>query len=171
MLHLCAFLKKWYKNPTWSFSCCLSLILPFLSLSGDIDGLVGENMMNNQGDTGDIEMPSIGAAVQDSGATDITLDNSEQPATQLQIGEKGKHTATILSQFNEAFDISVEENKQENGSKKEIESMQPVTWPNCGEKQSIVPFYSQYRSSKCHRETQTTLMALNWSIEDVKAKG
>ena len=118
-------------------------------------------MMNKQVDTGDIEMPSIGAAVQDSGATDITLDNSEQPATQLQIGEKGKHTATILSQFNEAFDISVEENKQENGSKKEIESMQPVTWPNCGEKQSIVPFYSQYRSSKCHRETQTTLMALN----------
>ena len=161
MLHLCAFLKKWYKNPRWSFSCCLSLILPFLSLSGDIDGLVGENMMNNQGDTGDIEMPSIGAAVQDSGATDITLDNSEQPATQLQTGEKGKHTATILSQTNEAFEISVEENKQENGSKKEIESMQPVTWPNCGEKQSIVPFYSQYRSSKCHRETQTTLMALN----------
>ena len=118
-------------------------------------------MMNKQVDTGDIEMPSIAAAVQESGATDITLDNSEQPAAQLQTGEKGKHTATILSQTNEAFENSVEENKQENGSKKEIESMQPVTWPNCGEKQSIVPFYSQYRSSKCHRETQTTLMALN----------
>ena len=59
MLHLCAFLKKWYKNPRWSFSCCLSLILPFLSLSGDIDRLVGENMMNKQVDTGDIEMPSV----------------------------------------------------------------------------------------------------------------
>lgn len=162
MLHLCAFLKKWYKNPTWSFSGCLSLILPFLSLSGDIDRLVGENMMNKQVDTEDIEMPSIAAAVQESGATDITFDNSEQPATQLQTGEKGKHTATILSQTNEAFEISVEENKQENGSKKEIENMQPVTWPNCGRKQSIVvPFYSQYRSSKCHRETQTTLMVLN----------
>lgn len=162
MLHLCAFLKKWYKNPRWSFSCCLSLILPFLSLSGDIDGLMRENLMNKQVDSGGIEMTSIAACVQDSGATDITLDNSEQPATQLQTGEKGKHTATILSQTNEAFDVSVEENKQENGSKKEIESVQPVTSPNCGKKQSIVvPFYSQYRSSKCHRETQTTLMALN----------
>ena len=119
-------------------------------------------MMNNQVDTGDIEMPSIAAAVQDSGATDITLDNSEQPATQLQIVEKGKRTATILSQTNEAFDIRVEENKQANGSTKGLESMQPVTWPNCGKEQSIVvPFYSQYRSSKCHRETQTTLMVLN----------
>lgn len=60
-------------------------------------------MMNKQVDTGDIEMPSIAAAVQESGATDITLDNSEQPATQLQTGEKGKHTATILSQTNEAY--------------------------------------------------------------------
>ena len=89
-MHLYGYLKEWRKNPHWSFSCCLALVLPLVSLPGDISGLVETNVINNQLDTGDIEMPTIAAAVQDSGAIDITLDNEES-----ETGEQGDSKAEM----------------------------------------------------------------------------
>ena len=74
--HLYGYLKEWRKNPHWSFSCCLALILPLISLPGEINHFVGTNIINNQLQTGDIEMPTIAASVQDSGAIEITLESN-----------------------------------------------------------------------------------------------
>lgn len=74
LIHLYGYLKEWRKNPHWSFSCCLDLILPVFSLSGDIDNLVGTN---NQLQTGETEMPIIDVARADDGALDSNLEKAD----------------------------------------------------------------------------------------------
>ena len=67
------YIKEWRKNPKWSFSCCLALLLPLNELQGEIQGLTGRNILNQQLQTGGIEMPSIGDALKETGAVDISL--------------------------------------------------------------------------------------------------
>lgn len=55
------------KNPQWSFSCCLALFLPLISLPGDISGLAGTNLVNNQLDTGHADTPTITGACRIAG--------------------------------------------------------------------------------------------------------
>ena len=57
------------------------MILPFLSFPGEITGLVGSNMTKSQISTGNTEMPSITAAVQESGAIDIILEENKDAAS------------------------------------------------------------------------------------------
>ena len=78
ILHIYGYLKEWRKNPQWSLSCCLALFLPLISLPGDISGLVETNIINSQLDTGDIEMPTIKAAVEDTGIMDAALEETEE---------------------------------------------------------------------------------------------
>ena len=77
MTHLYRYLKEWSKHPQWTFSCCLALVLPLLDLSGEINGVAATNIINDQLQSGDIEMPTVVAAVQDSGAVDLTLGKDE----------------------------------------------------------------------------------------------
>ena len=72
------YLKDWGKNPQWSFSCCLALLLPLNDLHGEISGLAQTNVLTNQLQTGEIEMPTVYGAVKDSGAIDVTLEENEQ---------------------------------------------------------------------------------------------
>jgi len=76
-VHVYNHLKEWRKNPHWSFSCCLALILPLVSLPGEISGFGGTNIVNNQLQTGDIERTTIAAALQESGAIDVTFDEGK----------------------------------------------------------------------------------------------
>jgi len=78
LVHLYGYLKKWRKNPHWSFSCCLALILPLIGMPGDISGLAGTNFLNTQLDTGHMEMTTIVGAVKDIGAIDVTLEEDKQ---------------------------------------------------------------------------------------------
>ncbi len=77
-LHLKGYLQEWRKNPHWSFTCCLALFLPLNSLQGDIHGLTETNVLKTQLQSGEFEMVSLQAAVQDSGAIDVTLEEGEQ---------------------------------------------------------------------------------------------
>ena len=54
------------------------MFLPLISLPGDISGLVETNIINSQLDTGDIEMPTIKAAVEDTGIMDAALEETEE---------------------------------------------------------------------------------------------
>jgi len=47
-------------------------------LLGEIEGMVGTNLLSSQLQTGDFELTTVGAAVQDSGAFDVTLGEGEQ---------------------------------------------------------------------------------------------
>jgi len=64
---------KWRKNPQWSFSCCLALVLPLTDLQGEISGMVNTNVLDNQLQTGQTDMPTIINTVKDSGAIDVNL--------------------------------------------------------------------------------------------------
>ncbi|KAL9973710.1 hypothetical protein ACROYT_G020198 [Oculina patagonica] len=78
VLSLYHFFKEWRKNPQWSFSCCLALLLTLNALPREISGLAETNVLESQLDTGEISVPTILAAVKDSGAIDVTLEEGEQ---------------------------------------------------------------------------------------------
>jgi len=75
---LYCYLRKWWKNPHCSFSCCLALLLPLNDLQGKIDGLAGANVLNNQMQTGHLDAPTLIGAMKDSGAMDVSLEEGEQ---------------------------------------------------------------------------------------------
>ena len=66
--------REWRKNPKWSFSCCLAVLLPLADLHGDIQGLTGKNVLRQQLQTGKLNVPSIAAILKDSGAIDFTFE-------------------------------------------------------------------------------------------------
>jgi len=111
-VHLYQYVKAWRKNPQWSFSCCLALMLPLVSLLGDISGVVGTNVINNQLQTGHVDIPSIFDAVQDSGAVDITLkgEGEEDNTLEIQRGQDSKRN-----------------NERHQGTQTELLTLFPVT--------------------------------------------
>ena len=72
--------KEWRKNPHWSFSCCLVLLLPLNDLQGEIRGMVNADFLKNQLQTGKIDKPTILSAVKDSGAIDVTFEDGYNSA-------------------------------------------------------------------------------------------
>ena len=150
-MHLYGYLKEWRKNPHWSFSCCLALLLPLISLPGEISGLVGTNITSTQLDTGQFEMQTVVGAVKDSGLIDVTLDDEEQdddnPAEdqeevdckedRLPNGEK--ETSTFHDALNDSEVVDDTRDQGEQG-----EGM----CHNVG-----------YSNRNCHQATQTELLA------------
>ena len=67
------FFKEWRKNPQWSFSCCLALLLPLTDLQQEVLGMVGKNVLKQQLKTGNVDMPSLSGALKESGAVSIEL--------------------------------------------------------------------------------------------------
>lgn len=59
LLHFYQYLNEWCKNPHWSFSCCLAVLLPLSDMQGELAGFVGTNVLNSQLQTGQVEMPAI----------------------------------------------------------------------------------------------------------------
>ncbi len=96
-MFLYQYLKKWRKNPQWSFSCCLALLLPLNDFQEEIVDHAETNVLQNQLQTGDIEMPSIFTTVKDSGAIDVTLEEDEHgdENTVKERGRKGHDTACM----------------------------------------------------------------------------
>ena len=76
--NLYQYFKEWRKNPQWSFSCCLTLLLTLNDLQGDVSGLAETNVLKSQLDTGDFSVPTILDAVKDSGAIDVTLEEVKE---------------------------------------------------------------------------------------------
>ena len=55
------------QNPQWSLSCFLALLLPLSGLQPEVTGMVETNVLDNQLQTGQVEMPTLVGAVKDSG--------------------------------------------------------------------------------------------------------
>ena len=77
-LSLYGYLMEWRKNPHWSFSCCLTLLLPLNDLQGDIRDMAGTNVLKTQLNSGQFEMVTLHAAIKDSGTFDVTLGENEE---------------------------------------------------------------------------------------------
>ena len=76
-MYLYQYFKEWRKNPQWSFSCCLALLLPLNDLQGEIRGMAGTNILKTQLDTGMMEKPSMAACAIDSGALSFSLSQGD----------------------------------------------------------------------------------------------
>ena len=94
LVYIYHYVKEWRKNPKWSFTCCLALLLPLNELQGEIQGLTGTNILNQKLQTGEIEMPSIGDNLKESGAVDISLledqdseSEREEEGNEISIGQ------------------------------------------------------------------------------------
>ena len=83
-MFLYGYIKEWRKNPHWSFSCCLALLVPLNDLQGDLRGLAEANVLKNQLETGQIEKPSILSAVQDTGVIDVILEEGDDKTRSIQ---------------------------------------------------------------------------------------
>ena len=77
-MFLYGYLKEWRKNPQWSISCCLALLLPLNDFQAEMSGFVDTNVIQDQLQTGQTELPTILGAVKDTGAIDVTLEEDEQ---------------------------------------------------------------------------------------------
>ncbi|KAL9968926.1 hypothetical protein ACROYT_G021077 [Oculina patagonica] len=71
-------IKEWRKNPQWSLSCCLAMLLPLNELQGELRGLVGRNALKQQLQTGKINMPSISSTLKDTGAIEFGLEEADK---------------------------------------------------------------------------------------------
>ena len=69
------YIKEWRKNPEWSLSCCLALLLPLRNLQGEIGGLAGRDIPLQQLQTDRIDIPSNANAGRDNAAVDISLED------------------------------------------------------------------------------------------------
>ena len=69
------------------------MLLPLNELQGEIQGLTGRNILTQQLQTGAIEMPSIGDALKESGAVDISLLEDQDSESEQQ--EEGNNEISI----------------------------------------------------------------------------
>ena len=67
------FFKEWRKNPRWSFSCCLALLLPLNDLQQEVLGMTGKNELTQQLQTGNVDLPPLSGALKESGDVSIEL--------------------------------------------------------------------------------------------------
>ncbi|XP_067048637.1 uncharacterized protein [Acropora muricata] len=95
------FFKEWRKNPRWSFSCCLALLLPLNDLHQEVLGMTGKNVLKQQLKSGNVDMPSLSGALKESGAVSIELnifpehpeETSGSPSEETEAGRKKKRNA------------------------------------------------------------------------------
>ena len=69
------YIKEWRKNPEWSLSCCLALLLPLRNLQGEIGGLAGRDIPRQQLQTDRMDIPSTANTGRDNAAVDISLED------------------------------------------------------------------------------------------------
>ena len=113
--------------------------------------------MSKQLETGDIEMPTITDAVQDSGAVNISLEEGGESDCEHQ---KKPQNSTIAL-INRALENSVEEKKQEDGNTKVKTIIRTTTQLKSNERKiEAFAILSQQTSSTNHQGTQTSFTAL-----------
>ena len=88
MMGVYRYYKEWRKNPHWSFSCCVALFLPLIDLQGEMGGLGETDVFQNQLKSGDMEMPTILIAEEDSGVVNDNLDEKENEDKDCQHGNQ-----------------------------------------------------------------------------------
>lgn len=76
-MFLYQYFKEWRKNPHWSFSCCLALLLPLNDLQGEVHSMADTNILKTQLQSGAMETPSIAVVAKDSGIMSIALTYEE----------------------------------------------------------------------------------------------
>ena len=92
-MYVYRYIKEWRKNPKWSFSCCLALLLPLNDLQGEVREMAGRNILKQQLQTGKIDMPSISGTLKDSGVVNVGLEEEEEVSQASQPDNSSGETA------------------------------------------------------------------------------
>ena len=71
-------IKVWRKNPKWSLSCCLAILLPLIDLKGEVSSLAGKDVLNQQLQTGETNKPTISSTFRDTGAVEFDLEEIDE---------------------------------------------------------------------------------------------
>ena len=95
------FFKEWRKNPQWSFSCCLALLLPLKDLQQEVLGMMGKDVLTQKLQTGNVAMPMLSDAPKESGPVSIELtifpehpeETSGSPPEETETGRKKEENA------------------------------------------------------------------------------
>lgn len=82
-------MNEWRKNPQWSFSCCLALVLPLIALPGEISSLSKTNILRTQLDSGQMELGTLTDAVKNCGVIEVTLEEDEDKEKDEEEGTAG----------------------------------------------------------------------------------
>lgn len=82
-------MNEWRKNPQWSFSCCLALVLPLIALPGEISSLSKTNILRTQLDSGQMELGTLTDAVKNCGVIEVTLGEDEDKEEDEEEGTGG----------------------------------------------------------------------------------
>ena len=151
-VHLHGFFKEWRKNPQWSFSCCLALILPLLDMPGNTSGLAQTNVLATQLDAGHMEMSTFGGAVKDSGALDVTLEEDEQADDNSAELQKGNNAQIRAKETEMPMTDGAVEDSVAIGATTEYRDQGQVVKIQKG-----VCYGAGYNNKKCCQGTQTEL--------------
>lgn len=96
VVYICRYIKEWRKNPKWSFSCCLAMVLPLTELHSEIRGLTGRNMLRQQLQTGKFGMPSMSSSLKESGLVTFDLTEEEETNLRLRPGKRDKMADDLI---------------------------------------------------------------------------
>ena len=107
-------IRQWRKNRKWSFSCLLALLLPLNELQGELSGMAVRNILTQQFQSGDIEMPSITKTLRETVTLNISMEEEEEEEKEEE-GEKQKllrKERTVEEEREEKENNKAEEEKQ-----------------------------------------------------------
>ena len=107
------YVKEWRKNPEWSLSCCLALLLPLRNFEGEIGGLAGGDIPMQQLETGRIDSLSNANTGRDNAAVDISLEDYDAERKEEEEKEKEEEEEEREEKEKEKEEEREEEEKEE----------------------------------------------------------
>ena len=107
------------KNPEWSLSCCLALLLPLRNLQGEIGGLAGRDIPLQQLQTDRIDIPSTANTERDSGAVVIMLEDYDAEREQEQEEKEEEEEEEREKEEEEREEKEKEEEEEEDEEKED----------------------------------------------------
>ena len=133
-------------------------------MPGDITGLANANMIRDQLDSGDVELPTLSGAVQDSGALDVSLEEGEDDGENLQEAQNENESdvgsQTVKKEENLSVD-SAHDRVPRPGDLKTKMRTHNITHRAFGTNDvSSIDVTAHCRSNKCNQESQTEISTI-----------
>ncbi|XP_078342711.1 uncharacterized protein LOC144628479 [Oculina patagonica] len=125
LLGVYRYLKEWRKNPHWSLSCCLALLLPLIDLQGEMSGLAETDVLTSQLKSGDMEMPTIMIAEEDNCDADDHPEEGQGSGDEGSEPDKRAYDKTAATQGHN-FQYAKFNTKWNQGTQTELLTLFPI---------------------------------------------
>lgn len=133
-------------------------------MPGDITGLANANMIRDQLDSGDVELPTLSGAVQDSGAFDVSLEEGEDDGENLQEAQNENESEVQSQTVKKEEHLSVDsahDRVPRQGDLNTKMRTHTITHRGFGTNNvSNIDVTAHSRSNKCNQESQTEISTI-----------